>query len=71
MLSHEPEVSRLLHHEHTERLALDAQQPMQDAQQPMQSVSLPTRPSVQMLSRLATLFRVAVAVRPRRLYGRL
>ena len=64
MLSHEPEVSRLLHHEHTERLA-------HDAQQPMQSVSLPTRPSVQLLSRLATLSRVAVAVRPLRLYGRL
>ena len=64
MLSHQPEVSRLLHHEHTERLA-------QDAQQPMQSLSLPPRPSLGPLSRLATLSRVALTVRPRRLYGRL
>ena len=64
MLSHEPEVSRLLHHEHTVRLA-------KDGQEPMQSLSLPARPSLGVLSRLATLSRVALAVRPRRVYGRL
>lgn len=63
MLSHEPEVSRLLHQEHTERLA-------QDAQLPMESVSLPARPSLRALSRFAALSRVAFVVRPRRLYGR-
>ena len=35
MLSHQPEVSRLIHHERVQQLA-------DDAQQPMQSVSLPS-----------------------------
>ena len=63
MLSHEPEVSRLLYHERMERLA-------DDAQQPMASVSLPSPVSAAALSRVAGIARVALAVRPRRLYSR-
>jgi hypothetical protein len=34
MLSHQPEVSRLLHQEHVQRLADDARQPMQQSHRP-------------------------------------
>jgi hypothetical protein len=62
MLSHQPEVSRLLHHEHTARLA-------QDAQQPMNMPSLPSPPSAEALSRLSAWSRIAFAVRHRHAYN--
>jgi hypothetical protein len=48
MLSHQPEVSRLLHQEHVARLAGDAQTPVTRAQLPT-----PRRPRTSRLSGLA------------------
>jgi hypothetical protein len=60
MLSHQPEVIRLIHHEHVQQLP-------DDAQQPIDSVSLPAHgfgfPHV--LSRLAALAHVGSAPRHR------
>ena len=61
MLSHQPEVSRLLHSEHTQRLT-------RDAQDPMETVSLPTTGVTKMLSRLAVFTHVALPARNRRAY---
>jgi hypothetical protein len=58
MLSHQPEVSRLLHNEHTARLA-------QDAQQPMQMASLPAPRWPRAVSRIAAVPRFALSVRHR------
>ena len=60
MLSHQPEVSRLLHQEHVQRLA-------DDAQQPMQHPHLPSLRLAERLSRLSALTQTALDVRHRRL----
>ena len=63
MLSHQPEVSRLLHQEHVQRLADDAQQPLRH----------PRVPSLRLAQRLSGLTRLAHAaldVRHRRLRTR-
>jgi hypothetical protein len=59
MLSHQPEVSRLLHQEHVERLAGDAQRPVQRAPQ--------SPPRHRRTSRLAGLAHAALDVTHRRL----
>jgi hypothetical protein len=61
MLSHQPEVSRLLHSEHTYRLT-------RDAQDPMESVSLPSTGFKRALSRVAAATHVAVPARNRRAF---
>jgi hypothetical protein len=61
MLSHQPEVSRLLHSEHTHRLT-------RDAQDPMATVSLPSTSVTRVLSRLAVFTHVALPARNRRAY---
>ena len=61
MLSHQPEVSRLLHSEHTHRLT-------RDAQDPMGSVSLPSTGFKRTLSRVAAITHVAVPARTRRAF---
>jgi hypothetical protein len=61
MLSHQPEVSRLLHSEHTQRLT-------RDAQDPMETVSLPTTGVSRALSRLAVFAHATVPARNRRAY---
>jgi hypothetical protein len=63
MLSHQPEVSRLLHQEHVQRLA-------DDAQQPMQSPHLPSLRLAARLSGLSARARNALDVRHRRLRTR-
>ena len=63
MLSHQPEISRLLHQEHVQRLA-------DDAQQPMRHLHLPSLRSAERLSGLAGLARTALDVRHRRLRTR-
>ena len=63
MLSHQPEISRLLHHEHVQRLADDAQQPLRQPHLP--SLRLAAR-----LSGLAGLAHTALDVRHRRLRTR-
>ena len=63
MLSHRPEVSRLLHQEHVRRLAYDAQHPMQHPH--LQSLRLAER-----LSGLSALTQTALDVRQRRLRTR-
>jgi hypothetical protein len=60
MLSHQPEVSRLLHQEHVQRLAGDAQRPYHSLR-----VSPPDRSRV--LPRLVALAHAALYVRHRRL----
>jgi len=62
MLSHQPEVSRLLHQERVARLASDAQQPETEAQ-----LSQPPHPRT---SRLAGLAHAALDVTHRRLPSR-
>jgi hypothetical protein len=65
MLSHQPEVIRLIHHEHVQQLT-------DDAQQPLQSVSLPSHgfgfPHV--LSRLAAFAHVGWAPHHRGVAGK-
>jgi len=63
MLSHQPEVSRLLHQEHVQRLA-------EDAQQPLRRPHLPSLRLAQRLSGLAGLAHAALDVRNRRLRTR-
>jgi hypothetical protein len=64
MLSHQPDVSRQLYREHVQRLA-------DDAQYPLQSVELPSpRPATAMLSRLAGVAHAALAVSQRHLSTR-
>jgi hypothetical protein len=63
MLSHQPEVSRLLHHEHVRRLA-------DDAQEPMQHPHLPSLRLAERLSGLSALANTALGVRYRRLRTR-
>ncbi len=63
MLSHQPEVSRLIHQEHVQRLANDAQQ---HAHQP----HLPSLRITEMLSGLSVLAPTAVDVRHWRLRTR-
>jgi hypothetical protein len=63
MLSHQPEVSRLLHQEHVQRLA-------DDAQQPMQHPHLPSSRIAERLSGLSVLAPTALDVRHRRLRTR-
>ena len=60
MLSHQPEVSRLLHQDHVQRLADDARQAMPHPHLP--SLRLAVR-----LSGLSALAHAALAVRNRRL----
>ena len=60
MLSHQPEVSRLLHQEHVQRLA-------DDAQRPMQRPHLPSLRLAEKLSGLSALAQSALDVRHRRL----
>jgi hypothetical protein len=62
MLSHQPEVSRLIHQEHVQRLA-------DDAQRPMQHPHLPSR-IAERLSGLSVLALTALDVRHRRLRTR-
>jgi hypothetical protein len=61
MLSHAPEVSRLLHSEHTHRLA-------RDAQDRMDSISLPSTGFRRALSRVGAVAHVAVPARNRRAF---
>ena len=63
MISHQPEVSRLLHQEHVQRLAEDAQQPMQHPQ-------LPSLRVAKRLSGLSVLAHTALDVRRLRLRTR-
>jgi len=63
MLSHRPEVSRLLHQEHVQRLA-------EAAQQPMQHPHLPSTRLAERLSGLSALAQTALDVRHRRLRTR-
>ena len=63
MLSHQPEVSRLLHQEHVQRLA-------DDAQQPMQHPHLPSLRLAERLSGLSALTQSALDVRHWRLRTR-
>ena len=63
MLSHQPEVSRLLHQEHVQRLA-------EDAQQPLRHPHLPSLRLAERLSGLTGLAHAALAVRHRRLRTR-
>jgi hypothetical protein len=63
MLSHRPEVSRLLHQEHVQRLA-------DDAQQPLQHPHLPSLQLAERLSGLSALTQTALDVRHRRLRTR-
>ena len=63
MLSHQPEVSRLLQQEHLQRLA-------DDAQQPMQHPHLPSLRLAERLSGLTALAHAALDVRHRRLRTR-
>jgi len=63
MLSHEPEVQRLLHQERTAHMA-------EDAQHPMSWTSVPTFGVGAAFHRLAQLTHVAVAVRHRRIYSK-
>jgi hypothetical protein len=63
MLSHQPEVSRLLHQEHVQRLA-------DDAQQPMQHPRLTSSRIAERLSGLSVLAPTALDVRHRRLRTR-
>jgi hypothetical protein len=62
MLSHQPEVSRLIHQEHVQRLA-------DDAQQPIQHPHLPSARIAEKLSGLPVLA-TALDVRHRRLRTR-
>jgi hypothetical protein len=63
MLSHEPEMIRLLHREHVQRLTQDAQRPIESTPH-----SSPARARV--LSRVAVLAHAALAVRHRRVYSK-
>jgi hypothetical protein len=63
MLSHHPEVSRLHHQEHVQRLA-------EDAQQPMQHPRLPSLRLAEKLSGLSALTHTALNARHRRLRTR-
>jgi hypothetical protein len=61
MLSHQPEVSRLLHSEHAHRLT-------RDAQDPMETVSLPSTGFRRALSRVAAVAQVTPTLRHRRAF---
>ncbi len=63
MLSHEPEVIRLLHREHVERLT-------QDGQRPIESTLHSSPGTPRLVSRVAVLAHAALAVRHRRLYSK-
>jgi len=63
MLSHQPEVSRLIHQEHVQRLA-------DDAQQLVQHPHLPSLRLAERLSGLSVLAPTALDVRHRRLRTR-
>ena len=63
MLSHQPEVISLIHHEHIERLR-------DDSQQPLQSVSLPSHGLARVLPRLGALAHVALTPRRRGAYSK-
>jgi hypothetical protein len=63
MLSHQPEVSRLVHQEHVQRLA-------DDAQQPMRYPHLPSLRRAERRSGRSVLAHAAVDVRYRRLRSR-
>ena len=63
MLSHQPEVSRLLQQEHLQRLA-------DDAQHPMQHPHLPSLRLAERLFGLSALAQTALDVRHRRLRTR-
>jgi hypothetical protein len=63
MLSHEPEMIRLLHREHVERLT-------QDAQRPIEATQHSSLGTARVLSRAAVLAHAALAVRHRRVYSK-
>ncbi len=63
MISHQPEVSRLVHQEHVQRLA-------DEAQQPLHQPHLPSPRIAEMVSRLSVLAPTAVDVRHARLRTR-
>ena len=63
MLSHQPEVSRLIHQEHVQRLA-------DDAQHPMQHPHLPSSRIAERLSGLSVLAPTVLDLRHRRLRTR-
>lgn len=63
MLSHQPEVIRLIHLEHSERLR-------DDTQQPLQSVSLPSHGLARVFPRLGALAHVALTPRRRGAYSK-
>lgn len=63
MLSHQPEVIRLIHREHVERLR-------DDTQQPLQSVSLPAHGLARVLPRLAALAHVGLTPHRRGVYSK-
>jgi hypothetical protein len=65
MLSHQPEVVHLIHHEHVQQLAADAQQPIQSVSLPSHGFGFP-----HLLSRLATFAHVGSAPHHRGVTGK-
>jgi hypothetical protein len=60
MLSHQPEVTRMIHREYVQQLADDAQQPMQTVSLPSHSFGFP-----HVLARLAAFAHIGSAPRHR------